>query len=330
MNHFLEADLIEARRILDIESRAIVNLRERIGEEFSQAVELVLGCSGKVVATGMGKSGIIARKLAATLSSTGTPSIYLHPADGSHGDLGVVTESDLVIALSYGGESAELLPVLAYCARKNINLIALTANIASTLGQAGDVTLDIGVSEEACPLGLAPTASTTVSLALCDAIAMAVLKRRGFAREDFAEFHPGGALGRRLLTRVQDVMHLGEALPLVSPDDDMAKVVSQMTAKEVRGVAGVVSGEGSLIGVITDGDIRRRLERSRSPLLDKASELMSQHPKTIDINEMAERALFVMEQFQIQMLFVVDRKATNSSAPLGIVHLQDLLKAKVR
>lgn len=330
MDREMHADLDEARSVLEIEARSILHLRERLGREFSKAVELVLACEGRIISTGIGKSGIIARKLASTFTSTGTPTIYLHPAEGSHGDLGIVTKDDLVIAMSYGGESAELVPIISYCARKNLVLIAMTANSESTLGRAGTVCLNIGVAEEACPLGLAPTASTTVNLALCDALAMAVLKRRGFSRDDFAEFHPGGALGRRLLTRVRDVMHVGEALPLVSPDAEMATVVSQMTAKEVRGVAGVVQENGTLIGVVTDGDIRRRLEKNKSPLLERASLLMSRHPKTIDVNELAERALFVMEQFQIQILFVVDKTATNPSAPIGIIHLQDLLRAKVR
>lgn len=264
-NHLVAADLNEARRTLDIEAQAISHLRERLNEDFSRAVELLLKCRGRVVTTGMGKSGIIARKLSSTLTSTGTPALYLHPAESSHGDLGIITSEDLVVAISYGGESIELAPVLNYCARKNVALIALTAERESSLGRSGEVVLDIRVSEEACPLGLAPTASTTVTLALCDALAMAVLKRRGFAKENFAEFHPGGALGRRLLTRVKEVMHQGEALPLISPEQDMAWVISLMTAREVRGVAGVVQENGNLVGVITDGDIRRRLDKNQSP-----------------------------------------------------------------
>ncbi|MCC7403672.1 MAG: KpsF/GutQ family sugar-phosphate isomerase [Bdellovibrionales bacterium] len=323
-------DLDEARRVLEVEAKSILHLRERLDRNFAEAVELILSCRGRVITTGIGKSGIIARKMASTFTSTGTPSFFLHPSEGSHGDLGVVTKDDMVVAISYGGDSAELFPVLGYCARKGIPLLALTAKRESQLGQAGTITLDISVSEEACPLGLAPTASTTVTLALADALAMVVLKRRGFDRESFAEFHPGGSLGRRLLTRVKDVMHVGEALPLVKPSDEMSRVVSLMTAKDVRGVAGVVSDEGSLLGIITDGDIRRRLEKSNTPLTEKAEVMMSRNPKTISTDELAEKALFVMEQFQIQTLFVVDPKAANPQRPVGLIHLQDLLRAKVR
>jgi arabinose-5-phosphate isomerase len=323
-------DLDEARRVLEVEAKSILHLRERLDGNFAEAVELILRCHGRVITTGIGKSGIIARKMASTFTSTGTPSFFLHPSEGSHGDLGVVTKEDLVVAISYGGDSAELFPVLGYCARKGIPLLALTGKRESQLGQAGTVTLDISVSEEACPLGLAPTASTTVTLALADALAMVVLKRRGFDRDGFAEFHPGGSLGRRLLTRVKDVMHVGEALPLVKPSDEMSRVVSLMTAKDVRGVAGVVNDEGSLLGIITDGDIRRRLEKSNTPLTEKAEVMMSRHPKTISADELAEKALCVMEQFQIQTLFVVDPKATNPHRPVGLIHLQDLLRAKVR
>ena len=323
-------DLDEAKRVLEIEANSILHLRDRIGDEFCGAVELVLGCKGRVISTGIGKSGIIARKMASTFTSTGTPTFFLHPAESSHGDLGVVTKDDLVVAISYGGESAELAPILGYCARKNIPVIAMTGKMDSSLGKAGTVSLDVSVSEEACPLGLAPTASTTVTLALSDALAMAVLRRRGFEREDFAEFHPGGALGRRLLTRVRDVMHIGDALPLVSPEDQMAHVVSLMTHKDVRGVAGVIASDGSLTGVVTDGDIRRRLEKTDSPLSEKAGEMMSRNPKTIDADELAEKALFVMEQFQIQTLFVVDRSAQNPNGPVGLIHLQDLLRSKIR
>jgi len=235
----------------------------------------------------------------------------------------------LVVAISYSGESAELAPILSYCARKSIPVIAMTSQEDSSLGRVGKVILNVAVSEEACPLGLAPTASTTVTLALADALAMAVLRRRGFKREEFAEFHPGGSLGQRLLIRVRDLMHVGDELPLVFPEDQMSKVVSLMTAKDVRGVAGVVASDGSLIGVITDGDIRRCLEKNNDPLSEKASEIMSRSPKTIDGDELAEKALFVMEQFQIQTLFVVDRSADNPSVPIGLIHLQDLLRSKI-
>ncbi|MCB0385116.1 MAG: KpsF/GutQ family sugar-phosphate isomerase [Bdellovibrionales bacterium] len=324
------SDLDEAKRVLEVEANSILHLRERLGEEFSNGVELVLACNGRVITSGIGKSGIIARKMASTFTSTGTPSFFLHPAESSHGDMGVVTKDDLVVAISYGGDSGELAPILSYCARKGIPVLALTGKPESALGRAGKVTLDISVSEEACPLGLAPTASTTVTLALADALAMAVLKRRGFEKEHFAEFHPGGSLGRRLLTRVKDVMHVGDALPLVRPGDEMSRVVSLMTAKDVRGVAGVLGDDGSLLGIITDGDIRRRLEKSNTPLVEKAEALMSRHPKTISADELAEKALFVMEQFQIQTLFVVDSGSDNPNRPVGLIHLQDLLRSNIR
>jgi len=206
----------------------------------------------------------------------------------------------------------------------------MTGNGESPLGQAAKVVLEVRVKEEACPLGLAPTTSSTATLALGDALAMAVLSRRGFKKEQFAEFHPGGTLGRRLLTKVRDVMHVGEALPLVSPEMEMTKVISLMTAKEVRGVAGVVDGQGQLIGIVTDGDIRRRLEKSNSPLTEKAQDLMSRNPKLIDADELAEKALFLMEQFKIQTLFAVDRSSGQIKKPVGLLHLQDLLKAQIR
>ena len=210
-------------------------------------------CRGKVIFSGMGKSGQIARKLSSTFCSTGTPSLFLHPAESAHGDLGVISKEDLVIGISYGGESLELVPIMHFAVRRGVPLIAMTANPGSSLGRAGHVVLDISVKEEACPLGLAPTSSSTATLAMGDALAMAVLQRKGFKREDFAEFHPGGKLGKKLLTRVKDVMHTGDALPLVSPEESMAKVVSAMTSKDVRGVAGVIDARS-----IAGGNHHRR------------------------------------------------------------------------
>lgn len=332
-------ELEDATRVLEIEARALDRLRERLQNEpqskaFVEAVNLVAACRGKVIVAGMGKSGLIGRKIAATLSSTGTPSFFLHPAESSHGDLGMVAGDDVVIAISYSGEVPELEALLRYVARKNLPLIAVTGKPGSTLGRAGSVVLDVGVLEEACPMGLAPTASTTATLALGDALAVATLNRKGFRQEDFAEFHPGGSLGRRLLTRVGDVMHRGEALPIVKLDTPMREVLAAMTQKEVRGVAGVVDENGLLVGIVTDGDLRRRLEKSLNPLDDKARDLMSLAPKTVDVQELAERALFMMEQFKIQTLFVVDRGSKKAGrpvgAPVGLLHLQDLLQAKLR
>ena len=323
-------DLTEARRVLRIEAQAVLDAGERLGPTFSLAVELVMACTGKVIVTGIGKSGQIARKVASTLSSTGTPALFLHPAESSHGDMGVIAAGDLVIGFSYGGESSEMAALLSYCARRDVPLIAFTGKEQSSLARAARATLDISVREEACPLGLAPTSSSTVSLALGDALAMAVLKRRGFAKEDFAQFHPGGSLGRRLTLRVRDVMHAGESLPLVKLDEDMKRVIALMASREVRGVAGVLDQNGALVGVITDGDIRRRLQKSTNPLDETARDVMSKRPKMITADELAERAAFLMQQFKIDRLFVVDDPESENPRPLGLVHFQDLLDAGIR
>ncbi|HVK60068.1 MAG TPA: KpsF/GutQ family sugar-phosphate isomerase [Bdellovibrionales bacterium] len=322
-------DLEEASRVLEIEARAIDSLRARLGDAFIKAVDLLHACEGKVVITGMGKSGHVGRKIASTMSSTGMPAIFMHPAESSHGDLGVVSAKDVLIAISYGGETPELQDVLKFAARKGIPLIAMTGKAGSTLARTGTVFLDVGVEAEACPLGLAPTASSTATLALGDALAMCLLKRKGFKEEDFAEFHPGGSLGRRLLTRVADVMHTGDGFPMVTPETGMREVLALMTKKEVRGVAGVADSSGALVGVITDGDLRRSLDKSQNPLNERATDVMSKNPKTVDAEELAEKALFMMEQFSIQTLFVV-RRSEHPARPVGLLHLQDLLKAKLR
>lgn len=326
----MSAILQQARRVFDIEAKAILGLKEKLGAEFETAVRMILECQGKVVVTGIGKSGQIARKIASTLSSTGTPAIYLHPAEGSHGDLGVIDKKDIVIALSYGGESVELVHVLEYMGRKGIPMIAITGAAQSSLAKAANCVLNVFVSEEACPLGLAPTASSTATLAMGDALAMALLDQRGFRPQDFAEIHPGGSLGFKLLTKVRDVMHSGSSLPLVKLGSPMKEVFSVMTHKDVRGAAGVVDDQGSLVGIVTDGDIRRRLEKSADPLQGTAEQMMSRQPRVIEADELAEKALFLMEQFRINLLFVLDRSAANPFAPVGILHIQDLLKAKVR
>lgn len=322
--------LEEARRVLQIEAQSLLKLGESLDQRFVQAVDLILACTGKVIVTGMGKSGHVGRKISSTFSSTGTPSVFVHPAESAHGDLGMIAKGDLVVAISFGGETPELAQLLKYVARKDIPLIALTGNKHSSLAKAAQVCLELVITEEACPMGLAPTSSSTATLALGDALATATLKVRGFQKEDFAEFHPGGSLGRRLTTRLRDVMHAGEAMPLVKEQDSITKVLSIMTAKEVRGVAGVVDNKGALIGVITDGDIRRRLERSQAPLTEMAKDLMSNNPKTVDQDELAEKALFMMQQFKIQILFAVDRQSDNPKSPVGVVHLQDLLNAQIR
>lgn len=314
----------EARRVLEIESRTIRHLIEKLDEKFDRAVEMILECKSKVIVTGMGKSGLVGRKISSTLSSTGTPSLFLHPAESSHGDLGVVTREDLVIGISNSGETPEMVPLLNYVSKKGMPLIAMTAKLESTLARSSTVCLDISVGEEACPLGLAPTSSSTATLALGDALAMAALKARGFDEESFAEFHPSGSLGRKLLTRVCDVMH--RSLPLVRSEEKMSKVISLMTSEEVRGVVGIVDKGQVLLGVITDGDIRRRLERDNLILAKVAEDLMSRDPKVIDAQEVAAKARFVMEQFKIQVLFVVDKKSASPRVPVGLVHIHDLLK----
>lgn len=317
-------------KVLEVEAQAILGLRDRIGADFEKVVALITACKGKLVLTGMGKSGQIARKLASTFSSTGTPAIFLHPGESSHGDMGVIENDDLVIALSYGGEVPEFGAIYKFVARKGLPLVAITGKPGSALGKAAQAVLNVFVPEEACPLGLAPTASSTATLAMGDAVAMAVMAEKGFSSEDFAIFHPGGSLGYRLLTLVKDVMHTGEALPTVSLETPIREVFSIMTHKDVRGAAGVVDEKGDLVGVITDGQIRRRLEKSADPLTGTAKDLMTTNPRTVDANELAEKALFVMEQFQINMLFVLDKESANSKKPVGILHVQDLLRAKVR
>jgi arabinose-5-phosphate isomerase len=322
--------LQRGRIVFEIESKALNEVQQKLDESFVQAVNLILACQGKLVTTGMGKSGQIAKKIASTFSSTGTAAVYLHPSESAHGDLGILGTQDVILALSYGGESAELTQILHYASRKNIPLIALTGKKESSLAKAATVFLDVKVSEEACPLGLAPTASSTATLAMGDALAMAVLQEKGFTAEDFAEYHPGGSLGLKLLKKVKDVMHSGQALPLVTPETSLKEVFSIMTHKDVRGAAGVVNGQGELIGVITDGDIRRRLEKNEDPFLGTAKDMMNINPRTIDAAELIEKALFVMEQFQIQMLFVLDKNSLESKKPVGILHIQDLLRGGAR
>lgn len=320
----------QAQRVLEIEAQAILSLRDKIGESFEVAVRTIAASQGKLIVTGIGKSGQISRKLASTFTSTGTPSVFLHPAESSHGDLGIIEKGDVVLALSYGGSSPEFNSVINFCARKGNTLIAMTGKDTSILAKGAKIVLDVCVSEEACPLGLAPTASSTAMLALGDALAMAVMNQKGFSAEKFAEFHPGGNLGYRLLTKVKDVMHSGDALPTVNLDTQVKQVLSIMTHKDVRGAAGIVDENGDLVGVITDGDIRRRLEKNSDPLTGVAKDLMTTNPRTIDANELAEKALFLMEKFSIQMVFVLDNSASQPRKPAGILHIQDLLRIKVR
>jgi arabinose-5-phosphate isomerase len=325
-----ERILEQAKKVLEIESKSIIDSVRYLNADFVRAAEWIYACKGKLIVTGMGKSGQIARKLASTFSSTGTPAIYLHPAESSHGDLGIISENDLVLALSYGGESYELNSIVTFVARKGIKLIAMTGNLNSSLAKAAQAVINIQVDKEACPLNLAPTASTTTALAMGDALAMSVLMLKGFTTEEFAQYHPGGSLGFKLLTRVKDLMHVGDSVPLVSLETEIRAVLSIMTHRDVRGCAGVLDDKGDIVGIVTDGDIRRRLEKNQNPLDGKAKDLMTMNPRTIDGSELAEKALFMMEEFRIQMLFVLDRNSATPKKPIGLLHLQDLIKAKIK
>jgi arabinose-5-phosphate isomerase len=318
--------LEEAKRVLNVEAQSILELVERIDENFSQAVDLLYTCKGKVVLMGMGKSGLVGRKISSTFASTGTPSFFLHPAEGLNGDFGMLAKEDVIIAISYSGETRELLEVLPLIKRYGNRLITLTGNLNSNLAKAGDVNLDIRVKEEACPLGLAPTASTTATLALGDALAVALMGKKNFKKEDFAILHPGGTLGKRLLLKVEDLMHTGKAFPMVSGKTLMKEAVFEITSKRL-GVTGVCSTEGHLIGVITDGDLRRALEKFSDLFNREASEVMTKNPKWIEKDALAAKAVQRMEEYSITSLFVFNK--TGDKVPVGIIHLHDLLKAGV-
>jgi arabinose-5-phosphate isomerase len=318
--------LAEAKRVIRVEAEALLNLEASIDGEFTRAVEMILGATGRVVVTGMGKSGLIGQKIASTMASTGTPAFFLHPAEGIHGDLGMIMRGDVVIAISNSGETDEVVRILPIVKRLGASLISLAGNPASTLAKSGDIFLDISVKEEACPLGLAPTASTTVTLAMGDALAVALLVSRGFKAEDFAMFHPGGTLGRRLLLKVEDIMHAGESLPLVASETLMREALFTITSKGL-GITGVTGDDGALVGVITDGDLRRALGRGLDIINLPASALMQGKPKRICRDELAARALQQMEQYSITSLFVF--ADATSTAPVGVVHLHDLLKAGI-
>ena len=316
----------EAKRVLNVEAQSILDLAERIDENFLRAVELLYNCKGKVVLMGMGKSGLVGRKISSTFASTGTPSFFLHPAEGLNGDFGMLSKEDVIIAISNSGETRELLEVLPLIKRYGNRLITFTGSLNSSLAKAGDVNLDIHVKEEACPLNLAPTASTTATLALGDALAIALMGRRDFKKEDFAILHPGGALGKRLLLKVEDLMHVGKAFPMVSENTLMKDAVFEITSKRL-GVTGVCNAKGHLVGVITDGDLRRALEKF-SDLFDReASEVMTKNPKWIEKDALAAKAVQRMEEYSITSLFVFDK--AGDKVPSGIIHLHDLLKAGV-
>lgn len=313
-----------ARRVLEIEAKAVAALVERLDQEFLRALDVILNCKGRVVVSGIGKSGHIARKIASTMASTGTPAFFVHPAEASHGDLGMVTNDDVLIALSNSGESAELLAIVPLIKREGAALIAMTGNPQSTLAMQADVHLDSGVAEEACPLGLAPTASTTAALALGDALAIALLDARGFSADDFVRSHPGGALGRKLLTRVGDVMRTGSAVPKIAESARLADAIPEMTTKGM-GMTTVVGPDNRLRGIFTDGDLRRALARAEDLQSTLVTEAMTASPRTITADKLAAEAVQLMDQFRINQLIVVD----SEGRPIGALNTHDLLRAKV-
>ncbi|MCL4475796.1 MAG: KpsF/GutQ family sugar-phosphate isomerase, partial [Nitrospirae bacterium] len=287
-----------------------------------QKVEIIFKSKGRVVVTGMGKSGLVGKKIAATLASTGTPAFFLHPAEATHGDLGMVTSDDVIIAISNSGETDELVGLIPFLKRFNVGLISMTGNPRSTLSKMADVSLDISVREEACPLGIVPTASTTAAMAMGDAIAVALLVKRGYKEEDFAFFHPGGSLGKKLFIKVKDLMHSGDSLPVVSQETPMTKAVMEISSKRL-GVTVVADSERRILGVVTDGDLRRGIEKWGKTVFDmKAGEVMTRNPKTISEDELAAKALSIMEEHSITSLVVPD----DEGKAKGIIHLHDILK----
>jgi arabinose-5-phosphate isomerase len=308
-----------AKRVLRIEAQALQEMLERLDASFERAVQLLATCQGRVVVTGMGKSGLIGRKISATLSSTGTPSFFLHPADALHGDLGMLARGDALLAITYGGETEEILNLLETLKRLEMAIVALTGNPNSTLGLASDVAIDVSVKEEACTLNLAPTASTTVAMAVGDALAVSLLERRGFKPDDFAALHPAGRLGKKLL-RVAHLMHTGEAVPQVEPTTPMPATFHEMSAKKL-GMTTVIGADGRLLGILTDGDLRRLMEKhGGATLAMTAGDCMVRTPQTISPNLLASEALNLMEKKKITSVVVVD----GSQRVLGVVHLHDL------
>lgn len=308
-----------ARRVLKIEAQAIHDVLERLNATFEQAVDFLFACRGRVAVTGMGKSGIVARKISATFSSTGTPSFFLHPAEALHGDLGMLARGDAMLAVSYGGETREIIALLDALKRLEIPLLALTGNPSSTIAQACELVLDVSVNEEACSLNLAPTASTTVAMAVGDALAISLLERRDFRHDDFAALHPAGSLGKRLL-RVDKVMHIGDALPRVTPETAMPEVFHEMSAKKL-GMTTVAKADGTLAGIITDGDLRRLMEKHGGATLGRtAAECMNANPLTVRPTVLASEVLTLMEKRKITSIVVTDE----AKKLLGVVHLHDL------
>ena len=314
-----------ARNVLRIEAEALGALVERINDNFIDAIEIIYSCKGRVVVTGMGKSGIIGKKLTATLASTGTPALFLNPAEGIHGDIGMVTRGDVVIAISNSGDTDEIITLLPMLKRMEISIISMTGNPASLLASSSDINIDVSVKKEACSMGIVPTASTTAALAMGDAIAVTLLDRRGFCKEDFALFHPGGRLGRRLLLTVEDLMHKGDAIPSVDIETLMKEAILEISTKRL-GITTVTDSESRLQGVITDGDLRRGLEKWGEDLFSlRAGDVMTHRSKTITKNVLAAKAVSIMEKYAITVLVVADSEDNIE----GIIHLHDLLKSGI-
>jgi len=321
-----EAVIRQAKRVLRIEEEAIQTLRRKIDDNFNTAVDSLDQCRGKVIVIGIGKSGIVSQKIASTFACTGTPAFFLHPAEGIHGDIGMMSKGDVVLAISNSGETQEIIQLLPLIKRWGIKLIVITGKPNSVLARSADVVLYTGVKEEACPLGLVPTASTTATLALGDALALALLEKKGFKEDDFAMLHPGGTLGKKLLLRVEDLMHKGGEIPLIQEDTLMKEGLLEMTSKRL-GVTGVCDKAGKLVGIITDGDLRRALEKEDDLLNQQASKIMTKNPKSIAKDDLAAKALHKMEEFSITSLFILSEDV--SYKPIGIIHMHDLLKAGV-
>ena len=313
-----------ARKTFEIEAAAVLGLAGRVGPEFAQAVQLMLACRGRVVVMGMGKSGHIGRKIAATLASTGTPAMFVHPGEASHGDLGMVTDADVVLAISNSGESSELTSILPVLSRQGVPLVAITGGLQSALARQAQVTLDSSVEQEACPLNLAPTASTTAQLALGDALAVALLDARGFREEDFARSHPGGALGRKLLTHVSDVMRSGDDVPQVGLDTSFSNLMREMSVKGL-GASAVVDDQRRVLGIFTDGDLRRLVEKGVDLRSTRACDVMHPKPRTVRSGALAVDAVALMERYQITSVLVVD----DDGFLCGALNTNDLMRAKV-
>jgi arabinose-5-phosphate isomerase len=316
--------LVLAREVINIEAAAVQALAQRVDDNFLRALNIILSCEGRVIVSGMGKSGHIARKIAATMSSTGTPAYFVHPAEASHGDLGMITSLDVFIALSYSGESDELMTIVPVIKRQGARLISITGNPKSTLAWAADAHLDGSVTKEACPMGLAPTTSTTVALVLGDALAMALLDAKGFGEEDFARSHPGGSLGRRLLTHVRDIMHSGKNIPAVPLEAMLSDAIMEMSRKGL-GMTAIVDANQHVLGIYTDGDLRRTLEKQLEFSSTAISTVMSRKPRSIAANALAVEAVRVMEEHNISQMLVVD----DDNKLVGALNMNDLLRAKV-